>query len=154
MLLYQFAKASQKFEDGEQFDVKLEDDAEESADDKDGSKGGKKEKKRGGNFADRFYRTLYDLIMRVHLLKVAKMDDYFALMFKAMKSEKDVPRVVAFIRRLLQMSFVNESNFVAATLLVISEIFRVRSDVRLEVFRFTNSKANMDLPKSVLSSVA
>lgn len=56
---------------------------------------------RKGSFVDRFYRTLYDLVLKVHMLKVTKMDDYFALIFKALKRDKDVDRVVSFIRRLL-----------------------------------------------------
>ena len=93
MLLFQFAKASQKLTGG--FDVKI-DDVKEGSDDE-GQKSGKKE----GNFADRFYRTLYELVLKVHMLKANKMDDYFALIFKAVKHDQDVPRVVAFIRRLL-----------------------------------------------------
>ena len=93
------------------------------------------------------------MILKVHVLKAAKMDDYFALMFKAMKSDQSVPRVVAFVKRLLQMAFLNEANFVAATLLVISEILKVRSDVRLEVYRFT-SKRGQDLPSKVISAAA
>ena len=38
------------------------------------------------------------------------------------------------------MAFLNEANFVAATLLIISEIFKVRSDVKLEIYRFTKIK--------------
>lgn len=63
------------------------------------------------------------------------MDDYFGLIFRAMKSDKNVTRVVAFIRRLLQMSLINEANFTAATLLVISEIFSTRADVRFEIYQ-------------------
>ena len=52
------------------------------------------------------------------------------------------------------MSFINESNFVAASLLVISEIFKVRSDVRLEIFRFSYKSTKQDLPSKVISSAA
>ena len=34
------------------------------------------------------------------------------------------------------MCFVNESNFAAATLLVISELLKVRKDVAMEIFKF------------------
>ena len=36
------------------------------------------------------------------------------------------------------MCFVNESNFAAATLLVISELLKVRKDVAMEVFKFNS----------------
>jgi hypothetical protein len=45
-----------------------------------------------------------------------------------------VSRVVAFIRRLLQMCLVNEANFTAAVLLVLSEMLSARADVRFELF--------------------
>jgi len=35
------------------------------------------------------------------MTKTAMMDEYFGLIFRAMKLDKDIPRVVAFIRRLL-----------------------------------------------------
>ena len=85
-------------------------------------------------FADRFFRTLYEVVLKVHLAKSARMDEYFGLVFRAMKSDKNVSRVVAFIRRLLQMSLINEANFTAASLLVISEVFNTRADVRFEIY--------------------
>ena len=41
-----------------------------------------------GGFGNRFYRTLYEIIMRVSLAKASKMDDYFGLLFKAMRADK------------------------------------------------------------------
>jgi ribosome biogenesis protein MAK21 len=52
-------------------------------------------------YADRFFRTLYEVVLKVHLQKAGRMDEYFGLVFRAMKSDKNVSRVVAFIRRLL-----------------------------------------------------
>ena len=66
--------------------------------------------------------------------KSALMDDYFGLVFRAMKSDMSVSRIVAFIRRLLQMCLINEANFTAASLLVLSEILGCRADVRFELF--------------------
>ena len=65
MLLYQFAKASQRLDKG--FELKVQED-KESQDEGDTHK---KDGKREGNFADRFYRTLYELILKVHVLKAA-----------------------------------------------------------------------------------
>lgn len=86
------------------------------------------------NFADRFYRTLYELLLKVHMGKATSLDEYFGLVFKAVKSDKSVPRCLAFVKRLLQMTFVNEANFTAATLLIISEILKVRMDIKLQLF--------------------
>ena len=72
----------------------------------------------------------------MHLAKLAKLDDYFGLIFRAVKADTNIKRVTAFLKRMLQMCFVNESNFTAATLLVISELLKVRKDVGLEIFKF------------------
>ena len=55
----------------------------------------------GGSFADRFYRTLYEVVLKVQLTKSTKMDEYFGLIFRAMKADRNVPRVVSFLKRLL-----------------------------------------------------
>jgi ribosome biogenesis protein MAK21 len=52
-------------------------------------------------FADRFYRTLYELILKVHMSKANQLDDYFSIIFKAVKADESVPRCLAFIKRLL-----------------------------------------------------
>lgn len=120
-LLFQFAKSSSKLEA-----INIDEQVEKA----DGTK--------GGSFADRYYRTLYEVILRVHLAKLAKMDEYFGLIFRCIKADPNVKRVAAFLKRMLQMSFVNESNFTAATLLVISELLKVRKDVALEIFKFNS----------------
>lgn len=90
-------------------------------------------------FADRFYRTLYEVILRVSQAKAQRLDEFFGIIFKAMRADQNVGRVIAFVRRLLQMTFANEANFTCACLLVVNEIFRSRSDVRYSVFQ--HSKA-------------
>jgi len=91
-------------------------------------------------FADRFYRTLYELLQKVHMSKANSLDDYFGMVFKAIKADDSVPRCIAFIKRLLQMSFLNEANFIAASLLIISEIIKLRSDIKLALFPFGNTE--------------
>jgi len=58
--------------------------------------------------------------------KATSLDDYFGLIFKSIKADECVPRCVAFIKRLLQMSYLNEANFTAASLLILSELFKLR----------------------------
>ena len=78
------------------------------------------------NFSDRFYRTLYELLLKVHMGKATSLDEYFGLVFKAIKADLNVPRCIAFIKRLLYMTYLNEANFTAATLLILSEVFKLR----------------------------
>ena len=77
---------------------------------------------------------MYELLLKVHMSKANSLDDYFGMVFKAVKADKSVPRCVAFIKRLLQMSYLNEANFTAASLLIISEILRVRQDIKMSLF--------------------
>ena len=107
----------------------------------------------GASFNDRFYRTLYEVVLKVQLAKSAKMDEYFGLIFRAMKIDRNVPRVIAFLKRLLQMCFINEANFAAATLLVASEVLRSRRDVRYEIFQFdiANKQGQGAEPKKMMS---
>ena len=71
----------------------------------------------------------------MHQAKLSKLDEYFGLIFRAVRADTNVKRIAAFLKRLLQMCFVNESNFAAATLLVISELLKVRKDVAFEIFK-------------------
>jgi len=74
--------------------------------------------------------------------KATNLDDYFGIVFKAVKADECVPRCTAFIKRLLQMCYVNEANFAAASLIIISEILKARNDIRLELFdgKFSQAK--------------
>lgn len=74
------------------------------------------------------------------MTKSTKMDDYFGLIFQAVKADKDSSRIVSFIRRLLQMTFINESSFAAASLLVINEIFKIKKDVKYQIFTFAKQE--------------
>ena len=81
------------------------------------------------------------MLLKVHLGKATSLDEYFGLVFKAVKADENVPRCIAFIKRLLQMSYLNEANFTAATLLIISEIFKLRRDLSLSVYSINLSGA-------------
>ena len=54
-----------------------------------------------------------------------------------MRADPSVPRVLSFVRRMLQMTFCNDASFTCACLLVINEVFRSRTDVRYSVFQQT-----------------
>lgn len=83
---------------------------------------------------DRYYRTLYELLLRVHLTKAAKLDEFFSLVFKSVKSDKNPQRVLAFVRRILQMSTLNEASYTAACLLIVSELIRAKPELRFQLY--------------------
>ena len=75
--------------------------------------------------------------MRISQTKAQRLDEFFGIIFKAMRADPSVPRVLAFVKRLLQMSFANEAGFTCACLLVINEVLRSRSDVKYAIFSQT-----------------
>ena len=72
--------------------------------------------------------------------KVSNLDEFFGLVFKATVADKNVTRCIAFIKRLIQLCYANEANFSAATLLITSEILKVRDDIRIHLFGVKQSE--------------
>jgi len=85
---------------------------------------------------DRYYRALYEQLLRVHLSKPAKLDEFFALVFKSVKSDSNSVRVLAFVRRIIQMAMLNEASYTAASLLIVSELIREKTDLRFQLYSF------------------
>lgn len=52
---------------------------------------------------DRFFRTLYESLLDPRLLNSSKQGIYLNLLFKALKSDTTIPRVLAFVKRILQV---------------------------------------------------
>lgn len=63
-----------------------------------------------------------------------QLDEYFLLLYRAIKIDDSVDRAAAFIRRMLQMCLAStEVNFTVATLLLVSEILRQNEKLRIEL---------------------
>ena len=83
-LLFQFAKATKKFK-SQEVQVAKEESNEDGL----------------GSFNDRYYRALYEVLLKVHLTKPTKLDEFFALVFKSVKTDPNLARTLAFIRRMI-----------------------------------------------------
>jgi ribosome biogenesis protein MAK21 len=83
---------------------------------------------------DRYYRALYEVLLRVHLNKASKLDEFFSLVFKSVKADHNPERVLAFVRRIIQMSTLNEASYTAASLLIVSELIRCKDDLRFQLY--------------------
>ena len=121
-LLFQFSKITQKLKFG---DIQID-------------KGGQDTEVT--SFTDRYYRALYELLLRLHLNKAAKLDEFFGLIFKSIKADLSIPRAIAFIKRLLQLCYINEVTYTAACMLIISEVFKNRDDVKYAWYSVANNK--------------
>lgn len=96
-------------------------------------------------YNDRYYRALYEILLKVHLTKANKLDEFFSLVFKSIKADNNVARVLAFFRRMLHMCFINETGYTAATLLIISELIKVKDDVKFNLYSFDFAKPTQKL---------
>lgn len=87
------------------------------------------------SITDRFYRALYELLLRPHLThKPACLDEFFALLFKAVKADKHAARALAFVRRILQVATLNDAAWAAASLLIVSELVKEKQDMRFQLY--------------------
>ena len=87
--------------------------------------------------ADRFYRTMYESLLDPRLLTSSKQVLYLNLLFKALRSDLDVNRVRAFMKRLLQVVATHQPSFTCGTLYLLRELEGV----------FANLAAFIDQPE-------
>ncbi len=72
--------------------------------------------------SDRFHRTLYDSLFDGRLITSSKQAMYLNLLFKALKADPSVARVMAFVKRLLQMLGMYQPPFICGALYLLGEV--------------------------------
>ncbi len=72
--------------------------------------------------ADRYYRTLYESLLDPRLLTSSKQPMYLNLVFKSLKSDLNVKRVKAFVKRLLQIVSLHQPPFICGVLFLVKEL--------------------------------
>ncbi|KAL2354035.1 CCAAT/enhancer-binding protein zeta [Cryomyces antarcticus] len=72
--------------------------------------------------SDRFYRTLYESLLDSRLLTSSKQIMYLNLLYKSLKSDVDVKRVKAFVKRLMQIITLHDPPFVINALYLVREL--------------------------------
>ncbi|EON67446.1 hypothetical protein W97_06700 [Coniosporium apollinis CBS 100218] len=72
--------------------------------------------------ADRFYRTLYESLLDPRLLTSSKQLLYLELLYRSLKSDINIKRVKAFVKRLLQIITLHEPPFTCGVLFLISKL--------------------------------
>ena len=77
--------------------------------------------------ADRFYRTLYDSLFDPRLVTSSKQAMYLNLVFKTLKVDESLPRVMAFVKRLLQMLGMQQPPFICGALYLLGEVSLVKA---------------------------
>lgn len=72
--------------------------------------------------ADRYYKTLYDSLIDPRLHTSSKQAMYLNLVFKSLKSDESLPRVMSFVKRLLQMLGLHQPPFICGALYLLGEV--------------------------------
>ncbi|KAJ1821204.1 RNA-binding ribosome biosynthesis protein mak21, partial [Coemansia sp. RSA 2599] len=74
------------------------------------------------NIQDRFYRTLYDSLLDHRVDTTSKKAMYLNVLFRALKSDANTARVMAFIKRIMQVCLYNQAEFASGALFLVSQI--------------------------------
>ena len=80
--------------------------------------------------SDRYYRTLYESMLDSRLATTSKQAMYLNLVYKSIKSDDDLERVKAMIKRLCQILNMQEPPFIIGTLVLLGEVFKARPGLR------------------------
>ena len=72
--------------------------------------------------SDRFYRTLYESLLDARLLTTSKHALYINLLYRSMKSDTNIKRVQAFVKRLGQIISMHQPSFVCAIIYLIKDL--------------------------------
>lgn len=102
---------------------------------------------------ERFYSTLYKKLLDISGIShsSAKQALFLNLVYKAMKSDTEVNRSLAFIRRLLQACAYLPSHLVCSILYLLSELFKNRPDIK-QAFKNILSKPQAPISSSTIKS--
>jgi ribosome biogenesis protein MAK21 len=79
---------------------------------------------------DRYYRTLYESLMDRRLVTSSKQALYLNLLFKSMKSDTNIARVKAFIKRIIQVTSMHSPGFTCGVLFLLAELTTSRPELK------------------------
>ncbi|KAI1482483.1 hypothetical protein K445DRAFT_313377 [Daldinia sp. EC12] len=79
---------------------------------------------------ERFYRTLYESLLDPRLITSSKQALYLNLLYRSLKSDVDVRRVKAFVKRMLQVLNLHQPSFVCGILYLIIDLCTTFPDLK------------------------
>lgn len=71
---------------------------------------------------DRFYRTLYESLLDPRLINSSKHALYLNLLYRALRSDLNIKRVKAFVKRMLQVVTLHQPPFICGVIYLIREL--------------------------------
>lgn len=84
-----------------------------------------------GSLTDRYYRSLYDFINHGEILHCSLAELFFDLVLISIKQDENINRALAFMKRMLQLCFSAQANFIATTLIMIGKILEEKESLRI-----------------------
>lgn len=79
---------------------------------------------------ERFYRTLYESLLDPRLSTSSKQALYLNLLYRSLKSDVDVRRVKAFVKRMLQVLNLHQPSFVCGIIYLIIDLCTTFPDLK------------------------
>ncbi|KAJ4394300.1 RNA-binding ribosome biosynthesis protein mak21 [Gnomoniopsis smithogilvyi] len=79
---------------------------------------------------DQFYRTLYESLLDLRLIRSSKQALYLNLLYRSLKNDVDVRRVKAFVKRMLQVCYLHEPPFVCGILFLVAQLEETFPDLK------------------------
>ncbi|KAI8605444.1 ribosome biogenesis protein MAK21 [Dissophora ornata] len=74
------------------------------------------------NTSDRFYRTLYESLLDPRLILTSKQSIYLNLLFDALQADQSLPRIKAFVKRLVQSCAHHQPPYICGAFFLISKL--------------------------------
>jgi CBF/Mak21 family len=73
-------------------------------------------------FPKKYYNCMYDILREPDLSKSSSLEDMFELLYKSLKVDSKLDRTVSVIKRLLQKALISGTDFIVASLLLVSKL--------------------------------
>lgn len=95
---------------------------------------------------DRFYRTLYESLLDPRLITSSKQALYLNLLYRSLKTDVDVRRVKAFVKRMLQVLNLHQPSFVCGILYLIIDLSTTFPDLKTLINEPEENDENETIP--------
>ncbi|KAG1470191.1 hypothetical protein G6F56_002826 [Rhizopus delemar] len=83
------------------------------------------------NMADRFYRTLYESLLDPRIHQSSKQSMYLNLLFKAIRADTDMRRIMAYVKRMVQIASRHQPAFVCGIFFLISQLMQAQPGLKV-----------------------
>ena len=98
----------------------------------------------------RYFNALYKKMFELEWRNSSKQTYFLNLLFNSVKKDEAMPRIKAFVKRLLQICFSQNSPFVCGSFMLISEVMKLKTS---SLFQLDSSLlANNDILKNSLQN--